>query len=233
MTPSAALTTILDRLASLYGMPVADPDGDALVGLVGTILSQATTDRNAERAYRDLIVAFPDWEAVRDAPQADIAAAIQHGGLAWIKSGRIQAALRALTAILPPSDAPLAQRTAEWLQSQPVDAARQALQTLPGVGPKTAACVLLFHLGLPSMPVDTHVYRVSQRLGLFPTKTSLAHAHAWYDAWTPANLVFPLHILLITHGRRICRSRSPRCQICPLREICAYYWGNVASHDLA
>ncbi len=230
MTPSTTLTTILDRLASLYGMPVAHPDGDALVGLVGTILSQATTDRNAERAYHDLVVAFPTWESVRDAPQADLAAAIQHGGLAMIKSSRIQAALRDLTAILPPGDPSLAQRTADWLRSQPVEVARQALQTLPGVGPKTAACVLLFHLGLPSMPVDTHVYRVSQRLGLFSTNTSLARAHNWYDTWTPPSLVYSLHILLITHGRRICRSRSPRCSICPLRDMCAYYGSNVVEH---
>lgn len=224
------LWLIHDRLAAVYGEPVLLADQNPLGGLVETILSQSTSDVNSGRAYRDLVAAFPDWEAVRDAPAGVVADAIRRGGLANIKAERIQAMLRALTARLEPGEGDLAARTARWLGALPVAAARTALQELPGVGPKTAACVLLFSLGLPSMPVDTHVYRVSQRLGLFTAKTSVARAHELYDEYTPADLVYPLHILLITHGRQTCHAQRPRCPGCPLLALCPYGQAQMIGH---
>jgi endonuclease III len=218
------LLDIHDRLAAIYGEPELTPDHDPLGGLVETILSQSTSDINSHRAFGDLRQAFPSWEAVRDAPAEDVARAIQRGGLANIKAQRIQAALRALTGVLPQAegDETFDARFARWLTSMPVTQAQEQLQKLPGVGPKTAACVLLFSLGLPAMPVDTHVFRVSQRLGLIPSGTSLNRAHAAFDAATPAEMVYPLHILLITHGRKVCRAQNPRCDGCALLEICPF-----------
>lgn len=215
---------IYARLVARYGEPHLTPDLDPLGGLVATILSQSTSDVNSHGAYRDLRAAFATWEAVRDAPTKDVAAAIHHGGLANIKAARIQAVLHAITERLPLLDGvSLDERFAAWLGSMPVAAARIALQQLPGVGPKTAACVLLFSLGLPSMPVDTHVYRVSQRLGLIGPKMNVARAHAEYDAVLPETLVYPLHILLIRHGRMVCRAQRPLCRECPLVALCP--WG--------
>lgn len=218
----AQLEAIYTRLVAEFGTPELVPDHDPLGGMVETILSQSTSDVNSHRAYGDLVAALPTWEAVRDAPTATVAAAIHHGGLANLKAQRIQAALRAVTAQLPATDdaAPLAERFSHWLAALPVAEARTALQRIPSVGPKTAACVLLFSLGLPSMPVDTHVFRITQRLGLIPPKTSVARTHELYDATTPAEMVYPLHILLITLGRRICRAQQPQCARCPLRDLC-------------
>ena len=216
------LLTIYERLEEAYGEPHLVPDGDPLGGLVGTILSQSTSDINSRRAYHDLREAIPSWETVRDMHAEQLAETIKRGGLSNIKAARIQSALRALSAVLPTTaaDEDLDARFQRWIATLPVADARLKLQQLPGVGPKTAACVLLFSLGLPSMPVDTHVYRVSQRLGLFPARTNLARAHAAYDQATPEALVYPLHVLLITHGRRTCRAQHPRCTGCPLLDIC-------------
>ncbi len=222
----ATIRVIFARLAARYGTPVLEPDGDPLGGLIETVLSQSTSDVNSHRAYADLRAAFPSWEAVRDAATAVVAEAIRRGGLANIKADRIQAVLRALTATLPTPVDPtqtLDARFAAWLAGMPVAEARAALKALPGVGPKTAACVLLFSLGLPSMPVDTHVYRVSQRLGLIDAKTSVNRAHELYDAILPEALVYPLHILFIRHGRTLCRAQHPRCPQCPLLDMCP--WG--------
>ncbi|MBA3826371.1 MAG: hypothetical protein H0X24_21030 [Ktedonobacterales bacterium] len=148
---------IYPRLVGRYGEPHLIPDHDPLGGLVATILSQSTSDVNSHRAYADLRAAFATWEAVRDAPVAMVAAAIHHGGLANSKAARIIAVLQALTAQLPTPVAAttLAQRFAAWLATLPVAEARTALQTLPGVGPKTAACVLLFSLGLPAIVLSS------------------------------------------------------------------------------
>ena len=224
MMDAAQLQVIFAHLVAAYGEPHLEPDHDPLGGLVATILSQSTSDTNSHRAYRDLNAAFASWDAVRDAPQEAVATAIQRGGLANIKAARIQAALRALDDVLPSAldGEDLGARFSRWLLALPVAQARTSLQGLPGVGPKTAACVLLFSLGLPSMPVDTHVYRVSERLGLFAPRTSLTRAHETFDRVTPEALVYPLHILLITHGRKTCHARNPRCATCPLLDLCPY-----------
>lgn len=218
------LEQIFLLLAGYYGMPVLEPDNDPLGGLIETVLSQSTSDVNSHRAYQDLWAALPTWEAVLAADEMQVADAIRHGGLANIKASRIQAVLRAVVTQLPPDDtgATLDERFARWLGSMPVAEARAALRALPGVGPKTAACVLLFSLGLPSMPVDTHVYRVSQRLGVIGPKTSVARAHEQYDAILPEAMVYPLHVLFIRHGRTLCRAQHPRCDRCPLLEMCPY-----------
>jgi endonuclease III len=216
------LQPIYDRLAATFGVPVLEPDEDPLGELVETILSQSTSDVNSHRAYQDLRSAFSTWEMVRDAPTEHVAETIRHGGLANVKAPRIQEALREITRMLSDDNSgePLDKRFSRWLIALPVEEARQALQKIPGVGPKTAACVLLFSLGLPSMPVDTHVYRVTQRLGLVPTRMNVARVHELYDAVTPADLIYPLHILFITLGRRICQSQRPRCSQCPLLDLC-------------
>jgi endonuclease-3 len=216
------IRVIVDKLSILYGMPINDPNFDPLGGLVETILSQSTSDINSSRAYADLCNAFPSWEAVRDATPESIASVIHHGGLANIKSRRIIAALQTITLMLPPSEGSLAERFSKWLSALPVSEARESLQCIPSVGPKTAACVLLFSLDAPSMPVDTHVYRVSQRIGLIGEHDSVATAHKRYDAVLPPELVYPVHVLLITHGRQICRARNPQCRICPLIDMCKY-----------
>jgi endonuclease-3 len=216
----ARLTIIHDRLAAYYGEPVLIPDYDPLGGLIATILSQSTSDANSDRAYADLRAAFVDWDAVRAAPEPLVADAIRRGGLANLKAARIQSVLTALIGSLPQDGGSLDARFAAWLSRMPVADARRALQRLPGVGPKTAACVLLFSLGMPSFPVDTHVYRISQRLAFIGANTSVANAHAAYDASLPADLVYPLHILFIRHGRALCKARHPRCPECPLRDIC-------------
>ncbi len=221
------IAQIYPRLVAHYGEPQLVPDQDPLGGLIATILSQSTSDVNSQRAYRDLRVAFATWEAVRDAPVAEVAGAIHHGGLANSKAARIIAVLHALTAQLPTPDAAatLDARFAAWLSALPVAEGRAALQRLPGVGPKTAACVLLFSLGLPSMPVDSHVYRISQRLALIGPKTTVIQAHAAYDDALPEALVYPLHILFIRHGRALCRAQHPLCRECPLVTLCP--WGQA------
>jgi endonuclease-3 len=219
--------TIFARLVAIAGEPQLAPTGDPLGELIGTILSQSTSDVNSDRAFLDLRAAFPSWESVHDADPSALAAVIHHGGLARIKATRIQAALRALTAVLPPElrALGLADGCTRWLQAMSVPQALDALQQLPGVGPKTAACVLLFALGRPAMPVDTHVFRVSQRLGLLPPGTSAARAHEIYDAALPAAMVYPLHILFIRHGRTLCRAQRPHCTLCPLIDLCP--WGQT------
>jgi endonuclease-3 len=150
ITVPPKLERIYHLLVQTYGKPDWCPDGDALGGLVGTILSQHTSDVNSGRAYAQLVAAFPDWEAVRDAPVEQVAEAVRAGGLANLKAQRIQEVLRVLTDRLP--GAPL---SLDFLVDLPLAEARAYLRSLPGVGPKTAACVLLFSLGMPAFPVDT------------------------------------------------------------------------------
>ena len=206
------------RLLAVYGDKQWDPtaDSDPVGTLVNTILSQNTNDRNRDVAYHQLLDRFPTWVAVRDAPTADLIEAIVPAGLAPTKGPRVQAALRTIT-----------QRqgeiSLEFLRSQPLEAARTWLLGLDGVGPKTAAIVLLFALGRPAFPVDTHIHRVTRRLGLIPPATSREQAHVLLEQLLPTEVYYAYHLNIIEHGRSVCIARRPRCEICTLNQLCCYY----------
>ena len=200
---------VMAALAELYGMPVHTPHGDAVAELVLTVLSQNTADTNSGRAFTQLLRRYPSWPAVAEAPPEEVVATIQGGGLAQQKAPRIQAILRAVGERSPNWDL-------EFLREMPLEDARGWLRALPGVGPKTAACVLLFALGKPAMPVDTHVERVSKRLGFIPEKLTAEQAHVALEALVEPGEYYRFHMLLIKHGRRLCSARKPACGACPL-----------------
>ena len=216
---SPSMARVLTILDSTYGAKEVVPDGDPLGGLVGTILSQATSDINSGRAYQALRAAFPTWQAVLDAPDEAIADAIRSGGLANLKARRIQETLGTILAMRGDLDL-------DFLNTMPIEEARAWLTALPGVGPKTAACVLLFNLGRPALPVDTHVHRVSRRLGLIGSRVSAAAAHTALQAQLDPDKIYDFHINVLLHGRRICHAQRPRCAACPLAIECAYYRGH-------
>jgi endonuclease-3 len=213
--PTTPVGSILATLEAAFGRPDWRPTGRPLDELIQTILSQHTSDINSARAYQMLVERFPTFAAIRDAPMPLVAEAIRSGGLAEVKAQRIQAVLRALS---PDGGPPVLPD----LAPRPLDEARRFLTDLPGVGPKTAACVLLFALGRPALPVDTHVHRVSRRLGLISARLSAAAAHAVLEAMTPVADVYSLHVNLIRLGRRVCRAPVPRCGACCLRDGCPY-----------
>ena len=195
---------------------MSDPHGQPIAELVRTVLSQNTNDRNRDVAYDRLRERLPTWEDVRDAPLPIVEEAIRPGGLAQTKAPRIQEILRRIT---PPSES---SPDLDWLAEAPRDQALEYLTDLPGVGRKTAACVMIFALGRPEIPVDTHVHRVGGRLGLFPERASFELAHDEMLRITDPEDAYELHINLIAHGRLVCRPR-PRCGECALRRMCRYY----------
>lgn len=203
------------RLLNHYGEPALKPQKPPLDELIQTILSQNTSDANSDRAYASLRAAFPTWEAVRAADTDALAEAIRVGGLGRIKAPRIQQILAHL-------EQERGSATLDFLDEMPLEDARAYLLGLPGVGPKTAACVLLFSLHKPALPVDTHVFRVSRRLGLVPAKASAEQAHALLEALIPPTLYYPFHLLLIQHGRTLCSAQRPKCDACPLADRCPY-----------
>ena len=203
------LLAIRDRLRREYGRPVLHAHRAPVDELVLTVLSQNTNDRNRDVAYHRLRERFPTWEDVRRAPVADVEDAIRPGGLAPTKAVRIVEIL-----------ATLAGDDLGWMAEAPIEKARDYLVDLPGVGRKTAACVLLFSFGRHDVPVDTHVYRVGTRLGLFRPKASFDEAHDELLRLTPEGDAYEVHVLLIRHGRRTCAARAPRCGECPLRRMC-------------
>jgi len=211
MADRRRLRKITDRLATEYGRPVLRPHRAPVDELVLTVLSQNTNDRNRDVAYFRLRDRFPTWDAVAEAPVEEVEEAIRPGGLAPTKSVRIMQILEAI------GDDDLL-----WLERAPLDDARDYLCALPGVGRKTAACVLLFSFGRPDVPVDTHVYRVGGRLGLWPAKAPLVKAHDELARLVgdDGEFAYEAHVLLIRHGRRTCVARAPRCAECPLRRIC-------------
>jgi len=211
--PPLAPGEIMRRLGALYGEPTWTPHGDAVAELVLTVLSQNTADTNSGRAFTQLLRRYPTWAAIAEAPPDEVVATIQPGGLAAQKAPRIQAILRAVEERSPGWDL-------EFLRDMPLEDARAWLRALPGVGPKTAACVLLFALGLPAMPVDTHVERVSRRLALIPERLDAARAHDALEALVDPAAYYRFHMLLIKHGRRTCIARRPACERCPLAPEC-------------
>ena len=206
---------IRDRLRLLYGIPRAGPHGHPIAELVLTVLSQSTNDRNRDVAYLALRERFPAWEDVRDAPVGAIEEAIRPGGISKVKSVRIKQILQAIT-----ETAPGAELSLDWLAALSVPEAQSYLVSLPGVGRKTAACVLLFALGMRDVPVDTHVSRVGTRLGMFRPKAPFEELHDTMLALTPPGEELELHLNLLRHGRRTCHARRPDCAGCALNRMC-------------
>ncbi len=189
---------------------------DPLDELINTILSQNTNDLNRDRAYRALRAAFPTWEAVRDAPTSKVVAAIRPAGLANQKGPRIQHVLRRITAERGELDL-------NFLRDLPTDEAKTWLVSLEGVGPKTASIVLLFALDKPAFPVDTHIHRVTGRLGLIPPKTSADKAHDILAELVPPEWYHSFHLNVIQHGRQVCKALRPLCERCILQRHCDYF----------
>jgi endonuclease-3 len=207
----ARLTRIRERLRSAYGTPSLPPHFAPLDELILTVLSQSTNDRNRDVAYLRLRERFGgSWEAVRDAPVEEVEEAIRPGGISKVKSERIQA-------ILDTIGDPL---SLDGLADLPVAEARDVLTALPGVGRKTAACVLLFSFGARDVPVDTHVGRVGQRLALLPEVASFDRLHDAMLELTPRGAELELHVNLLRHGRRTCHAQRPACGRCVLRRSC-------------
>lgn len=212
--PPRRLRAILERLRREYGRPATKVHGAPVDELVLTVLSQNTNDRNRDVAYERLRDRFPSWEAVRAAPEEEIVEAIRPGGLAVTKAPRIQ---RILDAIAESGSMDLS-----WMAEGPLDEARDYLCELPGVGRKTAACVLLFSYGRHDVPVDTHVHRVGTRLGLFREGAPLDECHDEMLRLSRGADPIEAHVALIRHGRRTCHARKPRCGECPLLRVCPY-----------
>lgn len=208
-----AIEEVIELLEQEYGPCKWQPDRDPIDVLVGTILSQNTSDANSGRAFASLKASFASWEDVASAPAEHIAQVIQSGGLHQIKAARIKQVLEQI-------EKEQGRISLDSLRSMNMAEAEDYLMRLPGVGYKTASCVLLFSLGKPSLPVDTHVFRVAKRLGLIDSKTPIEKAHSLLQEQIPPSKVYQFHIHMIEHGRRICRARQPRCDRCILRVIC-------------
>ena len=204
---------IIELLDAECGTLPWRPHGDPIAELVLTLLSQNTSDTNSGRAFARLMAAFPDWERMMSADVRQVEEAIRPGGLAQSKAPRLQALLREVWSRRNGWDL-------SFLGGMPMEEARSWLRGLPGVGPKTAACVLLFALGKPALPVDTHVHRVAKRLGLVPPNATAEKAHDLLEAILEPEEVYPFHVDLIKHGRRTCLAQRPRRPQCPLRERC-------------
>ncbi len=215
--PPRRVRAIRDRLRLVYGIPQAPPHRHPIAELILTVLSQSTNDRNRDVAYLALRERFRDdtWAAVRDAPVDEIEEAIRPGGISKVKSARIKSILRAITDTAPGTELSL-----DWLPELSVPEAQAYLTSLPGVGRKTAACVLLFALGMRDIPVDTHVSRVGMRLGMFRPAAAFEELHDTMLAITPPGEELELHLNLLRHGRRTCRARRPNCRGCALRRMC-------------
>jgi len=210
----AAMTHQL--LVEEYGLPNWRPHLSPVGELISTILSQNTNDQNRDQAYAQLREIFPTWEEVRDAPVTKVAESIKIGGLANQKAPAIQNALRTITE-------ERGQIELDFLRSKTSQEALEWLTKLKGVGPKTAAIVLLFSLDMPAFPVDTHVFRVSGRIGLRPAKMNPEKAHKFLGEQFSPDTYYPVHLNLIRLGREICKARQPFCEQCPLNKICDYY----------
>jgi endonuclease III len=207
---------IAELLEDAYGFPTWRQHLPPVDELVSTILSQSTTDTNRDMAFDALKEKYPTWAAVRDAPLNDVIATIRSAGLSNQKGPRIQAALRYITE-------QHGEISLDFLADMDVNAAKEWLTHIKGIGPKTAAIILLFAFQKPAFPVDTHVHRVTQRLGLIGPKTSAERAHRELEAIIPPEDYYPAHLNFIRHGRQVCHARNPRCDSCPLTHFCDYY----------
>jgi endonuclease-3 len=207
---------VQQRLLDFYGYPEWRGPLPPMDELVSTILSQNTNDINRDRAFETLKERFPSWEAVRDARPQEVIDAIRPAGLANQKGPRIQNILRQISQQRGSLDL-------DFLAEKPVQEAKEWLRNFKGVGPKTAAIVLLFSLDRPAFPVDTHIYRVSGRLGLRPKKMGPEQTHDHLEGLFSPKDYYALHLNLIRLGREICQARKPKCPQCPLKSLCEYY----------
>ncbi len=209
---------VVARLEAEGPLPDWRPHRDPLGELALTLLSQNTSDTNSGRAYQQLLGRYGSWDEVIAAPVQEVEETIRVGGLAKTKAPRMQALLSQVRAELGPewSSAMLSER----LAALPIEDAEGWLTTLPGIGPKTAACVLLFSEGRPALPVDTHVHRVSQRLGLIGSKVGAVEAHAALEGQLPPEEYYGFHVSMIRHGRRVCKAQRPLCASCVLSDRC-------------
>ncbi|MGH2557167.1 MAG: endonuclease III domain-containing protein [Actinomycetota bacterium] len=210
----ATIQEIFKRLARALGPLDAPRRLDPMEELILTVLSQNTSDVNRDRAYAAMRKRFPTWEALAEAKPAELAASIRPGGLANIKAPRLLAILREIR------EREGGSLDLSWMRRATSDRVRDYLTSLPGVGPKTAACVLAFSLGRPALPVDTHVHRVARRLGFLDERTDAAKAHGVMDELVPARLRVRMHVGMIRLGRQICRAGRPACEVCPLQDLC-------------
>lgn len=213
--PSKRALKIYDKLQEVFGEPTWRNPLAPIDELVSTILSQNTNDVNRDRAFHGLRAKFPTWEAVRDAKAKDVVSAIRPAGLANQKGPRIQNVLREITQERGNLDL-------GFLKDLSVEDARNWLTKFKGVGPKTAAIVLCFSLGMPAFPVDTHIYRVTGRIGLRPEKMTVEQAHPYLEKMFPPETYYAAHLNLIRLGRQICHARTPECPECPIRALCDY-----------
>lgn len=208
-----AVQEIVDLLVREYGPRNWQRRRDPISELVMTVLSQNTSDVNSGRAFSSLLASFGGWEAVAEGDVGDIARAIKLGGLSRVKAARIKQMLQTILEERGSLDL-------SFVEALPLAEAKAWLRRLPGVGPKTAACVLLFSLGRPALPVDTHVYRVARRLGLIDSRVSAEQAHDLLEQMLPAEQVYQFHLDMVEHGRRVCKARAPLHRQCIFRELC-------------
>ncbi len=206
---------IHQRLLEAYGQPTWRNPLPAVDELVSTILSQNTNDLNRDRAFVALRARFPTWEAVRDAKVKEVIRTIKVAGLAYQKGPRIQQVLRSITKERGSLDL-------NFLAEMPMEEARSWLMQFKGVGPKTAAIVLLFSLNRPAFPVDTHIYRVTGRMGLRPAKMNVEQAHKQLEALLPPEAYYAAHLNFIRLGREVCQARRPLCFKCPVVRLCDF-----------
>jgi len=216
---AAAIGAVQRRLRAQQGTFVPKPALPVIDELVATVLSQHTSDVNSERAFARLKARFPTWEQVADAPAELVADAIRCGGIADQKARRIKQILAAIEEREGRIDL-------GRLRDLDDAAAEAYLESLPGVGPKTAACVLLFAMGRAAFPIDTHVHRIATRLGWIPANVAADKAHRLLAPRVPPGIRYDLHVAMVTHGRVFCRAQRPRCDACVLRDLCAYGSGD-------
>ena len=207
---------ILNLLVEEYGNRKWRAHQDPISVLIQTILSQNTSDRNSNRAFNSLMDSFSSWEDIAGASIVDIAKSIKDGGLAKVKARYIKQVLNEISYKQGKFEL-------DFLKQLPLDEARDWLRKLPGVGMKTASCVLLFSLEMPALPVDTHVFRIARRLSLIDSITSVEQAHRILESVIPHEAVYTFHVLVIEHGRKVCKAQRPLCFQCILRSICSAY----------
>ncbi len=213
LNPAQKYNLVYQKLQDRYGRPQWRQHLPPVDELVSTILSQSTSDINRDKGFYALKARYPDWERVMDAPEAEVIETIRSAGLANQKGPRIQAALRFIKEQQGAIDL-------DFLTTMPLPDAKAWLTQINGVGPKTAAIILLFAFDRPAFPVDTHVHRITGRVGLIEPGTSANKAHDVLEAMGEPETFYPMHLNLIQHGREICQARKPKCAHCVLQEIC-------------